>query len=194
MKTIMNFGDQPFNGDTFLQQEFLNLRDDYSIKTVIETGTHLGITAQWLCENFAKVLTVEINRDYLRAAIPLLEKYTNCTVIEGDSRTELLQMLFKADGNMIVFLDAHWRANPVIDELNQIRLSGKKPIIAIHDFKNPHHPDYGFDAYPDQGITYEWEWVRPHIEAIYGVDGFEHYFNNQATGAKRGCVFILPKS
>jgi len=191
----MSFGHVPFNGDTYLENEFLRLRDLYKVKYVIETGTHLGMSAEWLCKNFEHVQTVEINEDYLMGAYQKLAPYKNVEIYKGDSLLYLNYMLEKVpdDEQVILFIDDHWYENPMIRELQIIAESGKKPIIAIHDFKNPHHPDYGFDAYPDQGITYEWEWVRPHIEAIYGVDGFEHYFNNQATGAKRGCVFILPK-
>jgi len=182
-----------FNEDVYMCEEFLRLKNKYGIKTAIETGTYHGMTTAWLSKNFDKVHTTEVNKTYYAEAVKNLVGLNNISMNLSDSTQALPNILKQCDNNTIVFLDAHWYKNPVLKELEMIAQSGLKPIIAIHDFKNPKHPDYGFDIYPEQKIVYEWKWVVAYINAIYGEGKFEHYFNDKATGAKRGCVFILPK-
>jgi len=182
-----------FNEDIHMGEEFLRLKDKFDIKTVIETGTYHGMTTSWLSKNFEKVHTTEINKAYHAEAIKNLHGVTNVTFHLSDSVKALPNILKECNNKTIIFLDAHWYENPVLKELEMVAQSGLKPIIAIHDFKNPNHPDYGFDIYPDQKIVYEWEWVEAYITSIYGEGKFQHYYNDKATGAKRGCLFTLPK-
>jgi hypothetical protein len=111
----------------------------------------------------------------------------------GDSPEYLKNVLSTIDDSKtILFLDAHWYTNPVLAELYAIKESGKLPILAIHDFMVPDHPEFGYDAYPDQDIVYNWEWIEDHINSIYGKDGYTKDYNTEATGAMRGCLFIFP--
>jgi hypothetical protein len=41
---LMPFQDEPFNGDPYVQVEFLNLKDRFSVMNVIETGSCLFTT------------------------------------------------------------------------------------------------------------------------------------------------------
>ena len=52
----------PFNGDTFIEQEFLSLRDKYSLTTAVETGTNEGDTTVWLARNFQNTVSCEIDQ------------------------------------------------------------------------------------------------------------------------------------
>ena len=62
----------------------------------------------------------------------------------------------------------------------------------IHDFQVPGYPDLGYDQYKD--IKYNFDYVKEHLDAIYGgVEGYSYYYNSDAVGAKRGCLFVLPK-
>lgn len=189
----MAFDTLPFNEDSFMESEFLTLKENYNIKTVIETGTYHGITTEWLAQNFDNVETVEIIQKYFDIAKVRLLKYKNVNQYFGSSTELLHRILELVTDNTIIFLDSHWYKNPVIEELDIIRLSGLHPIIVIHDFFNPKHSEFGFDEYPEQGIKYEWNWVKPSIDAIYGEDGYNYYYNKEATGAKRGCVFVIPR-
>jgi len=184
----------PFNGDSFLQDEFLNLRDKYKIKEVVETGTYHGVTTEWLAQNFEKVVTIESNPEYLKIARATLKEFSHVQTVEGDSSKDLGKVLASLSKRAcLIFLDAHWYKNPVLKELEQIAWAEIKPIIAIHDFKSPNDLTLGYDTYPDQKIVYEWSWIKNHIDNIYGQDNYYHYFNHQATGARRGCVFIMPR-
>jgi hypothetical protein len=186
----------PFNGDTCLEQEFLRLRDAYGIGEVIETGTHFGLTTQWLAKNFSSVQTIELSEQRYRIAANRLSQYKNVKQWLGSSTAMLIDALGHCSfqlTELIIYLDARRGPNPVLAELDQIRLSGKKPILIIHDFKNPNHPEFGYDKYPSQGIVYKWEY-RDIVAGIYGEIGFHRYYNNRATGAKRGCLFVIPRT
>ena len=74
-------------------------------------------------------------------------------------------------------------------ELELIANAGLRSVIEIHDFKVPDHLELGFDTYGD--IVYEWAWIKPSIEKIYGKD-YRIEYNSHATGAKRGILYVSP--
>jgi hypothetical protein len=183
----------PFSGDKYLAETFLTLRDLFNIKTVIETGTYKGATTLWLNEHFEDVHTTEID-ERLYPELRKTFKGTNIKLWCAGSEEALPEILaYISDKQPLIFIDAHWYKNPVLAELKAIAEAGIKPIIAIHDFKVPNYSEFGYDTYPQQGITYEWQWIEKHIESIYGKGGYEYFYNEKAEGDKRGCVFIYPK-
>lgn len=194
----MTFDKGPFNEDTFMETAFLELKKRHKINLVIETGTYHGTTTQWLAENFYFVETVEVVPHNFVIAAKILSAYKNVIMNLGDSVTELKHILegvkLKLKGKPpLLFLDAHWYANPLLGELEVIAACGIKPVLVIHDFYNPFHPDFGYDVYPEQNIKYEFDYVAGALEKIYGKSGYNHWYNQEATGAKRGCLFVTPK-
>lgn len=182
-----------FNQDIHLCQKFIDIKSHNDLDTVVETGTYHGVTTEWFAQNFNKVYTVECNEAYYKEALGRISKYQNIKHYLMDSPLFLEKILTEIDDNKtIIFLDAHWYTNPVLNELEAIKRSGKKPILSIHDFKVPNRPDFGFDVYPEQGIVYDWNWIEPHINSIYGSN-YEVFYNQEAVGARRGCIFINPK-
>ena len=177
-----------FNRDTYILVEFKKLIKEFDVKTIVETGTYLGKTTNVLATLVDEVVTIEINKNYQKQAKEQCKKHENVKFLLGNSPIVLKQLL-PLKGNILFFLDAHWGPyNPLIDELETIALSGMKPIIAIHDFKVP-GKNFGFDAYGGQ--DYEWSWIAAAVEKIYGKD-YQHYYNEEANGAKRGIVYIQP--
>lgn len=186
----------PFNGDTHLEKHFLALKEKFGITMVVETGTYHGFTTKWLGQNFDTVYTIESNPAYIDIAIKNIMQdggMPNITSLQGDSSKDLLQVIQACPQNLLIFLDAHWAKNPVLKELEQIKESGIKPVLVIHDFQVPGHPELGFDEYPGEKIVYNWEWIESRVEDIYGPEGYEKFYNTEATGAMRGCLFITPK-
>lgn len=190
---------EPFNGDHYLAELFLKYRDKYQITDVVEGGTCLGSSAFWFFQAFQNTYTIEINADFYQIAN---ERFNEAIDVEnavhylepifGSTISELRYALDQTNGIPFVFLDSHWGPNnPLLKELEIIRDAGSKPVIAIHDFKNPDHPEMGYDTYGD--IVYEWDYIKNHIEAIYGPDGYEVEYNQQATEVNRGCIIISPK-
>lgn len=194
----MPFQNQPFNGDTFIQQEFLKLRDKYDLVNAVETGTCMGSTTLWLSDNFKNVYTVEVNPEFMRIAADKFKERENILPVIGNSPSVISRLFSKVIGNRtIFFLDAHWTNNcPLLAELKAIANAGLRPIIAIHDFKVP-GSSLGFDSYNNQPFTLDW--IKPALAEIYNeadsdVDDYTYYYNSDetATGAKRGIIYILP--
>lgn len=181
----------PFNDDIHLATKFLALRDKYAIKHIIETGTYHGNTTEWMAQNFENVYTCESNQTYFDIASKVLEPFPNVTNKLQDSRQFLESVLPTLDGPTIVFLDAHWYDNPLLGEIVAIGKYGKRPILAIHDFKVPGKPEFGYDTYP--GIVYEWNYIKKAVEEAYGTNNFRIEYNEVATGSMRGCIFVYPK-
>lgn len=184
---------QGFEGDEIMANRIKELIKQFNIDLVIEGGTYLGGTARRFALMCREVATIEINLEYFTRAQKTLEPCHNVQQFFG-STVEILPELLEVhkDKNILFFSDAHWQEfNPMLAELEIIQHAGLKPVIAIHDFLVPGRPEFGFDTYGD--IVYQWDWIAPSIEKIYGVDGYVKEYNSVAEGAKRGCVYILPK-
>lgn len=198
---LMPFQELPFNGDTIAQAKVIELRDKFDIENAIETGTCFGSTTQFLAQVFDRVDTIESNRDFIN----VFGGRRNVTwtveieLHEGSSAKLLKNAIYNqfAEGLTLFFLDAHWEKScPLKEELAQIADAVKKedlrpPVIMIHDWKVPDHPELGFDSY--NGQDFEWTWIKPGVDMIYGIDNYDIEFNSEATGAKRGILYITPK-
>jgi len=178
-----------FEGDTIMADKIRELIKFHAIDLVIECGTYLGGTTRRLAMMCKEVATIEVNPDHYGRARALLEPCKNTEIFCG-STVDILPMLLDIykDRNMLLFIDSHWEEhNPLLEELEIIHRVGIKPVIAIHDFKVPDHPELGYDIYKD--IVYEWGWIREAIERIYGKD-YRIEYNSKATGAMRGIIYI----
>jgi predicted O-methyltransferase YrrM len=184
-----------FNGDTHLEEKTKELVNSFGIDTIIETGTYMGDTTRFFSQIVPDVFTIEISDTYYKKAEAGFKGYKNVKRFLGSSPDMLrliLGMLDHKFDKTLFFLDAHWNSfNPLLAELEAIAFFKLKPVIMIHDFRNPGDPTMGFDTYGGQ--DYEWSWIEKHIEAIYGKDGYRYYYNTEAVGARRGVVIIEPK-
>lgn len=185
--------DKPFAGDTFMERDFLALRDKYGLKTFVETGTCYASTALWAAEHFDSVWTVESHGDTFAVADKRLTGLENATWIKGRSELVMPHMIAIANavGPILCFLDAHFDKHcPLLDELKAIAESGIKPVICVHDMFVPGRPDLGYDTWNGKRFTFEW--LKPSLDRIYGPKGYSHWFNNEAAGQKRGCLYCAP--
>lgn len=177
-----------FNGDKYLKQSVANLLDKHSIELAIETGTYKAETTRALSYMAKEVVSIESSRKHFYHALDVLEKRNNTTLLLGQSEKRLPEVLKKnKDKKILFYLDAHGNRTPLLKELDCIadaKLT-HPPVIVIHDFQVPDKPHFGYDTY--DGQPYTWEWVKPHIEAIY--TSHNHWYNNKATGKKRGVLF-----
>jgi hypothetical protein len=189
---LMPFQMDPFNGDHFIQKKFLELRDKFDIKTIVETGTCLGSSTLFFAKHFENVITIEANLQYQAIAINRCAKegFNNIEFLLGDS-SEILFDSIRPLGNETVmfFLDAHWGNNcPLIAELQQIEQTTVDPVIAIHDFYTGDER-LGFDSIPGQRFDYEW--ILPTVSTI-GFFEAEYNSFEQSAGAKRGIIYLTP--
>jgi hypothetical protein len=170
---------------------------DYEINVAVETGSCMYSTTKWLGDNFQKVLTVEINNDFAKFGRNKISGSMNVFPFIDDSvawiNNTLKNIIYKED-RCIYFLDAHWNEHcPLLEEIEGIaNIKQQPPIIVIHDFFTGNE-EFGYDSYKGQPFT--WDWISPSIKALsekIGVE-YKHYFNKEATGAKRGLIYIVPK-
>jgi len=192
---LMPFQDLSFNGDTFVNEEFLSLKEKYNIKYAIETGSCFYSTTEWLGENFDFVYTCEINYDFAKFGEHKILNKTNVTSVIGDSVEFIKFLRLPKEGRALFFLDAHWGdVCPLLDELTAIseKQTDTPPVIVIHDFYTGNE-ELGYDSYHAQPFTFEW--IEPYINKIAENFGCEYtyYFNEKAIGAKRGVIYIVPK-
>lgn len=191
---LMPFQDQAFNGDPYVATAFLNMAEKNNCSVAFETGTCLGGTTKFLASNFETVHTVEINPTYMEQAI----KFVNNQKVRfhsGPSETISDELISKLDDrNTIFFLDAHWGPYcPLLKELEYIAKHRKgKDVIVIHDFKVPDNSGLGFDTY--NGSAFDINFVAPGLDAIYGKNNYNIYYNTEICGAKRGVLFVDPKT
>jgi Glycosyl transferases group 1 len=181
---------EAFNGDGFIAAELRRLVRLHGIKVAVETGCYEGKTTEALADMVCEVVTIESD-DRVWSLSNRLDAFTNVRRIKGDSPKVLETLLPSLDRPILFYLDAHWGAHaPLLDELAAIAKAGLKPVISIHDFRNPKFPAYGFDTY-DIG-PYRWETIEESVRAIYGSSGWRHWYNEHAAGARRGIVYIEP--
>lgn len=124
------------------QDIVLYLKQTGAIRTLVETGTYYGATAEWAAAHFDSVITVEFSDSIYQKTS---EKYAHLSNIEflfGDSRQQLTEILPKLCEPAMFWLDAHWCSFgsygetdqcPLLDELNIIMDSPFDHIILIDD-------------------------------------------------------------
>mgnify|MGYP001562927787 CR=1 FL=1 len=164
--------------DKTARKTIIKLQQDFSIQTVIETGTYKGANAEWLRSVFPFVYTVEINLDYCKIAEDRLihSGFTNWQIVHDDSPSFLSQMV-KNNGFYFFYLDAHFydpsrkQKWVVIDELKALEGFGDC-IIAIHDFDNG-----VFDHLIYDGEHLGWNVVHEHIRNVN--PNFFYYTNTE---------------
>ena len=183
-----------FNGDFNVANEFLKLKEEFDVSKIVECGSCVGGTTKWMGANFENVISIEINEDFRNICLERIKGLDNISSILGNSTEHLSSILGNCQDNTILYLDDHWQEYfPLFDELKKIKESGIKPIIVIHDCKVPDEPKLGFDSY--NGVDISYDNIKPYIEDIYGVDGYEYYYNSdeKSTEVKRGLIYIKPK-
>lgn len=191
---LMQHQDGALNKDVHAQKEFKRLKEEFSLEKAIETGTCYGYTTEYLAELYDDVRTIEVVDKYLNIAKHnRLNALDNVKCTLGGSDKMMLQLLDGCDDKTFIFLDAHWEQKcPLKEELQAIADSGIEPVIAIHDFVVPNHPELGYDSIGEQKFTFEW--LKEDFDAIYGEDNYNHHYNSLAVGAKRGIIYITPKN
>lgn len=177
--------DEPYNGDPYVDPQIAALVSKHMVQTIIETGTYKGSTSKALA-NWAPVVTIELDSVLFNETASM----KNVTQFGGDSAELLPKILTGVKEPVLFYLDAHWgNHSPLLDELKAIR-GCKRPVIVIHDFKNPDRPDFGYDSW-DVG-PYDYELIQPLLHEIY-PDGYTHRYNQKAAGQRRGIIFIEPR-
>jgi len=187
--------ENPFNSNPHFGPEIvLPLKERFSVKTVIETGTYKGSTTLWFSDHFQSVTTIESNATYARDLRKTFGGKHNIRLVNGDSGSVLSKEI-PAEGFVLFYLDAHWGAYwPLHDELVAISQKCKgRCVIIIDDFQIPGRADISYDEY--NGKPLNWDFVAAGVEACYGAHGYDStlYAPPPHLAASRGRLIVTPK-
>ena len=129
------------------KREFLvDLLRRHGISVFIETGTHLGQTAEAMAPHVARCVTVELDSALYEEAKRRLIDLANVEILHGDSSDVLPAILRTIHAPALFWLDAHYSggrtakgklASPIESELNMIfDHPVKNHVIAIDDARD----------------------------------------------------------
>lgn len=118
---------------------------DFSVKTLIETGTYLGDMVNSAKETFSSIYSIELNKNLYKAARKRFVNFPHIKIIFGDSKIILQNILNNINEPCLFWLDAHYshkwtegsssaEKTPLIKELESIsKHSVKNHILLIDD-------------------------------------------------------------
>ena len=118
---------------------------NYSLETVVETGTYLGDTTRFLSQYVKKIYSIEIGTQLATMARRRFKRKPEIEIMLGDSGELLEELLLEINGNVLFFLDGHFSEGitstslsyetPLIRELQVLSKSRNLPqsIIVIDD-------------------------------------------------------------
>lgn len=130
----------------------------------VETGTFRGNTTQWASQHFSRVVTIEASLDFYRKAVERFSSQENVTVLHGNSRDCLQNVVDALDETAVFWLDAHWSGGetygetdecPVLDEISLIKTCAIQNSIFIDDarlFLSPPPLPHDLVQWPDIGM------------------------------------------
>jgi hypothetical protein len=184
-----------FNGQHTRQSLFHSLVEKFMPVAILETGTHLGTTTEFLAATGLPVFSVESDPRRFGFARARFWRSHDVHLVRGDSR-EALRMWIDGplrgsrNRSLFVYLDAHWDDNlPLAEELGIVFGACPNAIVMIDDFQVPFDKGYGYDDY-GVGKALTADYIVP-IVAAHSLEVFYPSTpSSQETGARRGCVVI----
>ncbi len=104
----------------------LLLRDAIGATVFVETGTYQGGTARWAAGHFEQVITIESSLSLFNQYSKSLADLHNVSVLCGDSRQLLCEVLEKIGEQKAIFwLDSHWFGGDTAGPDDQCPLLGE---------------------------------------------------------------------
>jgi hypothetical protein len=170
---------------------FATLVERLQPAAIVETGTYLGTTTEWMAGFQVPIFTCERSMEHFGFARARLSALPNVTVALADSREFLRGLLAMPLGAPAIFyLDAHGDADlPLADEIHVIFALCPKAVALIDDFQVPDDAGYGYDAYgPGQILN------ASCIGPVIGKQRLSAFYpttpSSMETGMRRGCVVL----
>lgn len=130
--------------DRIAVEEIVKLRDEFDIKTFVETGAFRGINAELYAHYFDEVVTCEVEHKYFIEAASRLDRYRNVKLYLSPSAPFLCAFKDKyssrnREDTVFFYLDAHFydpkgKNKWVVTEELRALESFPNCVIAIHDF------------------------------------------------------------
>jgi hypothetical protein len=185
----------PFNGQTVRAKLFRDLMAHLRPSALVETGTYLGTTTEFLAETGLPVFTIEghwRNYGFARSRLWLRR---NVKLRHGDSRATLRSLFdgpLRADRNATIFfyLDAHGDHDlPLAEEIDLAFSRCPAAVVMVDDFAVPGDPGYGFDDY-GPGKALDAAYIVTAVAAYELAVYYPSTPSSEESGARRGCVVL----
>ena len=116
---------------------------EFNLEIFVETGTYYGFMIDALKDNFNYIYSIELSEKLFHLANKKFDKYEHIKLINGDSASELNNVVKKINKPVLFWLDGHYSAGitargikdtPIIEELDSIfQHSDKNSVIIIDD-------------------------------------------------------------
>ena len=184
-----------FNGQPMRCRLFAELIERAAPSAIVETGTYLGTTTEFMADTGLPIFTIEgdpQNYGYARAR---LWHRKNVRIFRGDSRA-VLGTLFDArlrplaDRTLFFYLDAHWNDDlPLAEELEIIFSRCPAAVVMIDDFQVPLDSGYAYDDY-GAGKALCPAYIAPIVSAHRLRVFYPSTPSLAEGGRRRGCVVL----
>ena len=142
----------PFHNDKKMIKVILEILNNSDI--FIETGSFMGKTIFFVGKNFPKLncYSCEINKNSFNIAYDEVKDVTNVKLDLSPSPTALYNIQLNYDKDVFskkvcFWLDAHWKTNPLYDEIKYITTNFKQFVIFVDDFTIPWDSGFWTDGY-----------------------------------------------
>lgn len=185
----------PFNGQPRRQELFMAIVQKCRPGAIIETGTYLGTTTDFMASVGLPVFSVEGDARHYGFALARLSRRRTVTLRHGDSR-EVLRSFFNGPlrlfdrQTIFAYLDAHGNDDlPLAEEVEIIFSCCRSAVVMVDDFQVPDDQDYGYDNYgPGKGLTFDYikSAVIGHSLAVF----YPVVAAAMDSGLRRGCVVL----
>jgi hypothetical protein len=185
----------PFNGQAYRCLLFAALVERLRPAAIVETGTYLGTTTEWMASFQLPVFTCDSSKETFWFAKARLSEIPNVMARLGDSQDFLSNLLRGSSldagqDRFLFYLDAHWgRDLPLLAEIDLIFSLCPTATVLIDDFEVPDDPGYGFDAY-GPGATLNASYIDPSVRMHGLVTLYPATPSSVETGMRRGCVIL----
>jgi hypothetical protein len=186
----------PFNGQQKRLELFLSLVSAGRPAAIIETGTYLGTSTEFMAKAVGlPIFTVEAEDRNFGFARMRLRRFHNVKLAFGDSR-EFLANFVKhraadySGRSLLFYLDAHWGADlPLSGELAIVFSSLSRAIVLIDDFQVPDDAGYKYDDYGTAGALTR-DYIAPVVRQYRLTEFYPRAPSATESGLRRGCVVL----
>ena len=124
------------------QQVLRHYARTYGLRILVETGTFYGDMVEAMRADFDRVYSIELSKELHQRATQRFSGVENVELIQGDSGTELGNVLKRIEQPALFWLDGHYSAGPtakghkdtpIFEELEHILSAQALPHVIIID-------------------------------------------------------------
>jgi hypothetical protein len=117
-------------------------KKEYSLNTLIETGTFMGDMVEAQRKKFKSVISIELDKNLYLKAKERFAKASNVTIINGDSGKVIEEVIKDLNSQALFWLDGHYSSGitakgelntPIMKELKCVLSSKNDHVILIDD-------------------------------------------------------------